>query len=38
MKIHSAQASQVDDLTTFYRITDYGGLENPADNVVFASD
>ena len=38
MKIHSAKASEVGDLSTFYRTTDYGGSVAPADRVVYATE
>jgi hypothetical protein len=38
MDIHSAEASEVGDLATFYRITDYGGSVAPADLVVYATE
>jgi GNAT superfamily N-acetyltransferase len=38
MKIHSAKASEVGDLSTFYRTTDYGGSVDPADRVVYATE
>ncbi len=38
MDIHSAKASEINDLTTFYRITDYGGSVAPGDIVVYATE
>ena len=38
MEIHSAKASEIGDLTNFYRITDYGGSVAPADRVVYATE
>jgi N-acetylglutamate synthase-like GNAT family acetyltransferase len=38
MEIHCAPASEVYDLATFYRITDYNGLVDPADRVVYATE
>ena len=38
MDIHSAKASEIGDLATFYRITEYGGLVAPADQVVYSTE
>jgi len=38
MDIHIAKASEIDELTDFYRITDYGGSVAPADRVVYATE
>ena len=38
MDIHIAKASEIDELTDFYRITDYGGSFAPADRVVYATE
>jgi hypothetical protein len=38
MDVHSAKASEIGDLATFYRITDYGGSVAPADRVVYAAE
>ena len=38
MDIHSAKASEIDDLANFYRITGYGGSVAPADRVVYATE
>ena len=38
MDIQCAKASEIDDLATFYRITDYGGSIAPADRVVYATE
>lgn len=38
MEIHSAKASEVGDLAAFYRNTDYGGLVDPVDIVVYATE
>jgi GNAT superfamily N-acetyltransferase len=37
MDIHSAKASEISNLATFYLITDYGGLVAPSDRVVYAT-
>ncbi len=38
MKIQSAKASEVHELETIYRITDYGGSVAPEDQVVYATE
>ncbi len=38
MDIHSAKASEIGNLATFYRITDYGGSVALADRVVYATE
>jgi GNAT superfamily N-acetyltransferase len=38
MNIHSAKASEIDDLATFYRIADYSGPVAPEDRVVYATE
>ena len=38
MKIQNTKASEVSDLATFYRITDYGGSVAPGDIVVCARE
>jgi GNAT superfamily N-acetyltransferase len=38
MDIHSAKASEIDGLATFYRITDYSGPVAPVDRVVYATE
>ncbi len=38
MKIQKTKASEVSDLATFYRITDYGGSVAPGDIVVCARE
>ena len=38
MDIQCAKASEIDELATFYRITDYGGSIAPADRVVYATE
>ena len=38
MKIQSAKASEVSDLATIYRITDYSGSVAPEDQVVYATE
>ena len=38
MDVHSAKASEIGDLATFYRITDYGGSVAPADRVVYVTE
>ncbi len=38
MKIQSARASEVSDLATIYRITDYGGIVAPNDQVVYVTE
>ena len=38
MKIQMAKASEVSDLETIYRITEYGGSVAPEDQVVYATE
>ena len=38
MDLHIADASEIGDLETFYRITDYGGSVAPLDRVVYATE
>ncbi len=38
MDVQSAKASEIDDLATFYRITEYGGSVAPTDRVVYATE
>ena len=38
MKIQSAKASEVYDLETIYRITDYSGSVAPEDQIVYATE
>ena len=38
MDLHIAKASEIEDLESFYRITDYGGSVSPVDKVAYATD
>lgn len=38
MELHKANASEIGDLETFYRIADYGGSVAPSDRVVYATE